>query len=148
LEIFRRNLDLNPHLKDRITLVEHPVWSLSDQELFINGTGPGTRVEATPSNPGVPFVKTISIDDLVARYALSRLDFIKMDIEGAEMDALHGAEAALKRFKPKLAIAVYHKLSDFWSVPQYLDSLGLGYRFHLRHFTMHAEETILFAEAG
>jgi hypothetical protein len=36
-------------------------------------------------------------------------------------------------------------LSDFWSVPQFLD-LGLGYRFFLRHFTIHAEETVLFAE--
>jgi FkbM family methyltransferase len=146
LQIFHRNLDLNPHLKDRVSLVEHAVWSSSDQTLFINGNGPATRVELAPSVPDAPGIKTLSIDDLVASRGLDRLDFIKMDIEGAEMSALRGAEAALRRFRPKLAITVYHSLSDFWSVPQFLDALGLGYRFFLRHFTIHAEETVLFAE--
>ena len=68
-----------------------------------------------------------------------------MDIEGAEIAALKGAEAALRRFRPKLAISVYHRLSDFWQIPRYLESLGLGYKFHLRHFTTHVEETVLFA---
>lgn len=146
LQILRRNLDMNPHLKDRVKLVEHPVWSSSDQTLFVNGNGPGTRVGLAPSVPDAPSIKTLSIDDLVARQGLDRLDFIKMDIEGAEMPALRGAEGALRRFRPKLAICVYHSLSDFWAVPQFLDSLGLGYRFFLRHFTIHAEETVLFAE--
>ena len=145
LQVFRRNLDLNPHLKDRVVLVEHPIWSSSDQTLFINGNGPATRVELVPSAPNAPSIKTFSIDDLVARHGLDRLDFIKMDIEGAEMSALRGAETALRRFRPELAIAVYHSLSDFWAVPQFLDALGLGYRFYLRHFTIHAEETVLFA---
>jgi hypothetical protein len=114
--------------------------------LFVNGNGPATRVELVPSVPDAPSIKTLSIDDLVASQGLERLDFIKMDIEGAEMSALRGAEGALRRFRPKLAICVYHSLSDFWSVPQFLDSLGLGYRFFLRHFTIHAEETVLFAE--
>jgi len=145
LQVFRRNLDLNPHLKDRVVLVEHPVWSSSDQTLFINGNGPATRVELVPSAPNVPSIKTLSIDDLVARHGLDRLDFIKMDIEGAELSALRGAETALRRFRPELAITVYHSLSDFWAVPQFLEALGLGYQFYLRHFTIHAEETVLFA---
>jgi len=45
---------------------------------------------------------------------------------------------------PKLAITAYHDFNDFWMIPQYLESLGLGYRFYLRHFTIHAEETVLF----
>jgi hypothetical protein len=68
-----------------------------------------------------------------------------MDIEGAELEALKGSEGVLRQFKPKLAITVYHDFKDFWTIPQYLDSLGLGYRFYLRHFTIHAEETVLFA---
>jgi FkbM family methyltransferase len=146
LEILLRNLDLNPDLRDRVALVERPLWSVSDQTLFINGNGPATRVETKPSVPDAPTIKTLSIDDLVTRRGLDRLDFIKMDIEGAEVSALRGAEGALRRFRPKLAIAVYHSLSDFWSVPQFLDTLGVGYRFFLRHFTIHAEETVLFAE--
>jgi hypothetical protein len=52
----------------------------------------------------------------------------------------------LRQFKPKLAITVYHDFKDFWMIPQFLDELGLNYRFYLRHFTIHAEETVLFAK--
>jgi hypothetical protein len=47
-----------------------------------------------------------------------------------------------------LAISIYHKLPDFWEIARYLDSLDLGYRFYIRHFTIHAEETVLFAVAS
>ena len=77
---------------------------------------------------------------------LSKVNFIKMDIEGAELAALHGAEITLRQFRPKLAICVYHQLEDFWTIPQFLDGLDLGYRFYLRHFTAYGEETVLFAE--
>ena len=56
-------------------------------------------------------------------------------------------ESVLRQFRPKLAITVYHDFKDFWEIPQFLDRLGLGYRFYLRHFTIHAEETVLFAVA-
>ena len=45
-----------------------------------------------------------------------------------------------------MAITGYHSLEDFWQIPQYLDSLNLGYLFYLSHFTIHAEETVLFAK--
>lgn len=145
LEIFHKNLELNPELASRITIVENPVWSSSGDELFMEGTGPGTRITTKPSHPDASRVETLSIDDMVSSRALERVDFIKMDIEGAELPALKGAEATLRKFRPKLAIAVYHSLEDFWTIPQYLDQLGLGYKFALRHFTIHQEETILFA---
>ncbi len=146
LKIYQKNLDLNPELASRIKLFQFPLWSTSDQELFIHGDGPGTSVAAMPKSPADKAIRTISIDDLSKSEELDRVDFIKMDIEGAELDALKGAEATLRQFRPKLAITVYHSLSDFWQIPQYLDSLGLGYKFYLRHFTIHAEETVLFAE--
>ncbi len=66
-------------------------------------------------------------------------------LQGAELAALKGAEHTLRRFKPKLAICVYHRLEDFFDIPDYLASLQLGYRFFLRHFTIHIDETVLFA---
>ncbi len=86
-----------------------------------------------------------SIDDFVAEQALQRVDFIKMDIEGAELKALQGAEQTLKAFRPKLAIALYHRADDFVDIPSYLESLNLNYEFFLDHFTIHLEETVLFA---
>ena len=68
-----------------------------------------------------------------------------MDIEGSELAALLGAEKTLCKFRPTLAVSVYHNLSDFWTIPRFVESLNLGYKFYLRHFTIHAEETVLFA---
>ncbi len=90
---------------------------------------------------------TTTLDCLVASGEIPRVDFIKMDIEGSELKALHGAEKTLRRFKPRLAISLYHDVNHFYSIPLFLVSLGLGYRFHLAHYTIHAGETILYAAA-
>jgi FkbM family methyltransferase len=143
--VFRRNLQLNPELASRIRLHENPVYSESGRELFVLENGPGTRVVDSTDDPTAFVVRTLKIDDLVTSGGLPRIDFIKMDIEGAELEALKGCEAVLRQFKPKLAVTVYHDFKDFWTIPRFLDGLGLGYRFFLRHFTIHEEETVLFA---
>ena len=89
----------------------------------------------------------MTIDELITRGFVPRVDFIKMDVEGAESEALLGAAQSLRTFRPKLALTVYHRLTDFWTIPQSVDRLSPGYRFYLRHFTIHAEETVLFARA-
>jgi hypothetical protein len=49
-------------------------------------------------------------------------------------------------YKPKLAIAVYHDLADFYTIADYLNELNIGYKFYLAHYTIHAGETILYAK--
>lgn len=146
LEIFRRNLALNPSLSERISIVERPLWSKTGEKIFIEGSGPGARVLPTSRDPNAKQIVTLTIDDFAHDNNLKKVDFIKMDIEGAELQALRGAAETIRHFRPKLAICVYHSLGDFWSIPAYLDTLNVGYRFYLRHFTIHAEETILFAK--
>jgi len=90
-------------------------------------------------------VTTISIDDLVKVKNLPRVDIIKMDIEGAELSALKGAEQTLRAFRPRLAISLYHNESDLIEIPEFMNSLNLGYEFFLDHFSIHNEETVLFA---
>lgn len=148
LQLFRENLALNPEYSQRVELVEAPVWSTSGQTLYFSDMGPGSRVSFTASPKTTGQVQTLTIDDMVKQRNLPRVDFIKMDIEGAEMNALRGAEETLRRFRPKLAISVYHNLQDFVDVPAYLDGLGVGYRFYLKHATIYREETVLFADAG
>jgi FkbM family methyltransferase len=148
LELWRRNVEMNPHLMSAIQLVPSPVSERSGEKLFIEGSGPGTRVVVQAQTPDALCVETVAIDDVVNGESLPRVDFIKMDIEGSELSALRGAEKTLRTFRPKLAISIYHKLPDFWEIARYLDSLDLGYRFYIRHFTIHAEETVLFAVAS
>ena len=71
--------------------------------------------------------------------------FIKMDIEGVEMRALQGASEIIKKYRPKLAICVYHKPEDIFEIPEYVLSLNPSYKLYLRHYTNRVNETVLYA---
>ena len=74
-----------------------------------------------------------------------KVTYVKMDIEGAELDALHGMEKMIKSDKPKLAISIYHKPEDLWEIPLYIYKLVPEYKFILRHHHHRIHETILYA---
>lgn len=145
IALFNKNINLNPKLKDRISIVERPVSETSDRKIFYRDFGPGSKVADEPFENQTGSAETLSIDDFVAREKLSKVDFIKMDIEGAEPFALKGAINTIKKFRPKLAVAVYHSLDDFVNIPKWIDELDLNYEFYLGHYTIHAEESVLFA---
>jgi FkbM family methyltransferase len=86
--------------------------------------------------------EAVRIDDILGS---KRASLIKMDIEGAELRALHGAERTIKKYKPKLAICLYHKLSDFWEIPTYLNRIFPNYRFSVRHHGRGVGGTVLYA---
>ncbi len=71
--------------------------------------------------------------------------FMKFDIEGVELEALKGLEETIVSFRPRLAISVYHKPEDFLEIPEYIDSLGLGYSLHLRSYAYNNFDTVLYA---
>lgn len=144
LEMLQRNLTLNPALAERVEIVRHALWHISDESLYFEANGPATRVGSDPTVAPTA-VTTLAIDDLVRRRNLPKVDFIKLDIEGAELAALQGAEQTLRLHRPTLAFAVYHSIDDFYRLARWIDSLEIGYRFALRHFTIHAEETMIFA---
>lgn len=111
-------------------------------EIRMLGSGGG----ATSSWEGNP-VPCITIDEYISRFRLEKVDMIKMDIEGSELKALQGAVETLKRFKPKLAVCVYHNGDDISKIPLFIEKLGLNYRLFLKHFSLDLRETILFAKS-
>lgn len=92
-------------------------------------------------NEGVQ-VPCYRLDDL---FAASGCDFIKMDIEGAEIDALAGAENCLKQSTPVLALSIYHKPTDFFSIPLHLmeSSGGGALSLRLARYGSYFYETVL-----
>jgi FkbM family methyltransferase len=146
IAIHTKNCSLNPHLQPQIELIKHPVSDTSDQTIYYKDFGPASKIEMTPFDGQTGSTTTITIDDFVSRYQVEKVDFIKMDIEGAEPFALKGAINTIRKFKPKLAIANYHSMEDFTDIPNWIASLGLGYKLHLGHYTIHSEETIIFAK--
>jgi FkbM family methyltransferase len=105
--------------------------------ISINRCAPGFRV----SSPEVPIR---SLDSMVMAGDMDRVDFIKMDIEGSEIDALNGAVGTISRFKPKLAISLYHNPNDLFAIPLMVKEMCPTYRFFLGHYTIHYDETVLY----
>lgn len=95
-------------------------------------------------------------DDNAVRIQMRRIDdmiqdevtFIKMDIEGSELKALIGSQKIIKKYKPRLAICIYHKPSDVYSIPDYILSLVPEYRFAIRHYTSFLWETVLYGSCN
>ena len=69
----------------------------------------------------------------------------KMDIEGAEREALKGCESTIKTFFPKLAICIYHLPDDLWEIPYWLMTKFPEYEYYIRHYRDNATETLLYA---
>ena len=143
IEILNKNLALNPRYKDSINLVDKAVWETSSIGLSFADRGPSSQVAAQGVYDGA--TQTLSIDDLVKEKKLERVDFIKMDIEGAEMPALRGAAETIRRFKPKLAISAYHREDDLIAIPAYIRSLNPDYQFYLDYYTIFGDEIVVYA---
>ncbi|MFG0600633.1 FkbM family methyltransferase [Delftia sp. WSY_4] len=77
-------------------------------------------------------VETITIDDYVRSAGLQRVDFIKMDIEGAERQALQGALQTLQTHRPRLALCIYHLWDDSYEIPRIIASSGVAYRYDFK----------------
>ena len=72
-------------------------------------------------------------------------DFIKMDIEGAELSVLKGGISTIKKCRPQLAISIYHSSEDFVNIPLYLKENLENYKFRLGHYSPRLSETVLYA---
>ena len=98
-------------------------------ELQYRAGGVGSAI----SKDGDKIARIIDIDTYANEKGLSRIDFIKMDIEGSEMSALQGAAHSIRQYKPKMSICTYHKLQDMWEIPLYIKKLRPDYEFVFRH---------------
>lgn len=145
--VIEKNLSLNPHLSPHVYIVKAPVWERSAVTAFFTDNGPGSRVSFEDFDGSEGSAQTLSIDDFVALKKLHSVDFIKMDIEGAEPFAIAGATETLRKHTPKLALSIYHGMNDFVQIIRQIHELNLGYRFYLGHASIHVEETVLFCVA-
>ncbi len=126
LACFRKTFELEI-LEGRVVVVASAVWDT-----------PGTlKFKQDRENTGGGYVgvgylevQAVTIDDVVAKLGLDRVDFIKMDIEGSERQALKGAEKTLASFAPKMAICIYHKKGDRRVIPELI--LGMQPVYQLR----------------
>ena len=116
-------------------------FGLGDKEGEENYSSCGAGSNENPN--GNLTAKFIDLDTYVARKNLPRVDYIKLDIEGAELAMLHGTAKTISRCKPKMAVSAYHKWEDLWTLALYIKSLRPDYEFAFRHYPIDCTDYIL-----
>lgn len=129
-ECIRRNL-ASEIAAARVIVYPKGVWDKEDTlTLNVDDTNFAANsvvMRTDNSHPSV-LVPLTTIDKLVAELNLPRVDFIKMDIEGAEIPALAGGRDTIARFHPRMAIATEHKPDDEYAIPSAVRKIGANYQ--------------------
>ena len=111
-----------------------------------------TEINFEPDSAGTGAIKKNNIGIKVKADSLDhvlkdkRVTVIKMDIEGAEQNAIEGAKGIITSQRPKLAICIYHSLEDFIEIPQKLHMMNPKYKLYIRHYREMADsENVCYA---
>lgn len=122
-------------------------FSSNDKIEFIN-CGLGNKIQNADSQEEMQLncahdyqaLNINTLDNLVKE----KVDFIKLDIEGDEQDALKGARDIIHKHHPVLAVCVYHKAEDWYKVPQIILNIRDDYDVYLRHYMEGIYETVMY----
>lgn len=117
------------------------------ETLSINLYGGASSLIFSKDSLGSEQVEVITLDSYVQQHGVE-VGFIKVDIEGFEMEFLKGAKHTICTQKPAMLISIYHQASDFFDIKPLIESWNLGYEFHL-HKPIDGNislETVLFCE--
>ncbi len=121
-----------------VQLYNKGLWDKAETLHFNEEEGQGSAI----ADGGGTVIETVSVDMVAEGAAVS---FIKLDVEGAEYEALKGAERTIRDHHPRLAVSIYHKPEDIFTLPELILSFSEDYRFYLRHYQLSRYETILYA---
>jgi FkbM family methyltransferase len=129
VECLRRNFEREIS-EGRVIVVPKGVWDHTDVlELALGGEGNSTGDSFVFARNQTNKVKVplTTIDILARELKLTRVDFIKMDIEGAEKQALRGAAETIRKYAPRMAIASEHLPDDTVAIPRLVTQIRSGY---------------------
>lgn len=130
IETFQKNLELNTG-NHNICLQEKGLWRDTDLIEFFEAGTVGSSMFYEGDNSIKKMIEVTSIDDFVRSENLKGLNFVKMDIEGAEIEALAGAVKTIKLFRPNFAIASYHKIDGeytYLGLEAFFKEIGYPYK--------------------
>lgn len=122
-------------------LIPLGLWSEKTSVSFAS-SGSGSRVK--DDQTGNVTCEMTTVDDFVRENALDKVDFLKLDVEGAEQQVLRAAVKTLARHKPRLAISLYHLPDDLFAIPLFIKNILPDSHFYLGHHTACVFETVLY----
>ncbi|MBQ0958435.1 FkbM family methyltransferase [Ideonella sp. 4Y11] len=147
LALLLHNLERNGVQDGEVVVNQFALSDQTGQEITVaDGATQGSTSMFGQGSDGVK-VQTVTLDDYVVLMGMERLDLLKMDIEGAEVQALQGAQHTIRHFRPRLAICIYHRWDDVFKVPRAILATGVDYRFGFKWVQLKdGWEAILLAE--
>lgn len=140
IEIIQENIKINNMKNIVIVPVGLTDYHSEGKLVTLGKIWPGNRI----SFHDQPLPLT-TLDIFVAERGVEKVDFIKLDIEGSEASCLKGSIQTIERFRPKLAISLYHQPNDLFEIPLWIREQFPDYKLYLDHYTIHEEETVLYA---
>lgn len=131
---------------DNIVLEKLGLWHKKDTMDIILAADSSTfrSIELFKGNPTVK-CNLVTIDEYCAEKKIEKVNLIKMDIEGAEQNALNGAMRVIQENKPKLQVCLYHSLKDFIDIPISTIEKNLGYKLYIGNHTPFMFECLMYA---
>lgn len=105
---------------------------------FMAGGGESSRID----EGGALSVPVVGGDDVLPG---TEVDLIKLDVEGAEPDALRGLQRTIRSCRPLLAISAYHSMAHLWELPTLVRAIHSEYEFDLRSHGHHGMDLVLYA---
>ncbi|MCL2389465.1 MAG: FkbM family methyltransferase [Elusimicrobia bacterium] len=149
-EVFRLSLDkLREHKGENAEVHQLALWNKNEtKEFFLSEDIGGSTFILHDCRPLIK-IEAVTIDYFVKTQNIERVDFIKLHVEGAEIQAFIGSENTLRRDKPNLAISIYHKPQHLFEIILWLNSLDIGYEFWMdKHcFTCCCSKIMLYARS-
>jgi FkbM family methyltransferase len=130
VRVLRKNFEREV-AEGRVLVYSKGVWDKEDMlPMTIDPSNSAADSFVLPRGKGakVQMLSVTTIDKIVAELGLERVDFIKFDIEGAERRALAGARATLARYRPRMAVCVYHLKDDPQVIPATVRAIVPRYR--------------------
>lgn len=95
------------------------------------------------ASAGAAIIQAVALDDALPTFTPN---LIKMDIEGAEYDALLGARKLIRTHLPGLAISLYHRPEHLWQLPLLVERIAPGkYKFMMRSHAQNSFDLVLYA---
>jgi FkbM family methyltransferase len=124
----------------RVELVNAGVYSSSGALGFVADSSRAAKIDPDSEIK----IDVVSLDDRIQE----KVTFIKMNIEGAEIEALKGGRSLIGKYAPKLAVSCYHRPTDLWQLPQLVTELNGAYRLYLRQQDGGIIESVIYAVAS
>jgi len=139
---YAKLVKLQKNTVNKIIPICKALWSENTILHFSQGTHDTESMISLKKNIKTYSIEAISLDCFMEDEPIG---FLKLDIEGSEIQAIEGAKSIIQKQSPKLAISAYHLPDDLWRIPQNIFTINPKYNLYLGHHTQKFMDSVCYA---